>query len=148
MKTTPSVQHQEFIAELSSFADQAEKIYERIQGSPAQASREFALYAEWMIAIRGTAEQLGFNDCAKIAGVGEELAVKAQETKSRSHIRKCVAALWDAVTSVKYLIEHTDKETGEEQRILIHRLEKTLEQLGGARPTFSNDEIAKLLSSS
>lgn len=140
---TPTLQ--DFINELSGFANLAVAVFEKIQANPTRAQREFEQFSEWMIAIRGTAQQLSFPEVAKIAGIGEELAAKAQETKSRSHVRKCVGALWDAVTTVKYLLENPAKETSQEQAILVHRLEKTLESMGGPRPTFSNDEIEKLL---
>ena len=60
-------------------------------------------------------------------------------------MRKCVGSLWDALTTVKYLLEHVDQETGEEQEILVNRLEATLRSFGGARPTVSADEIEALL---
>ena len=35
---------------------------------------------------------------------------------TRPQIRKCVGSLWDALTTVKYLLEHHTEETGEEQQ--------------------------------
>jgi hypothetical protein len=137
---------QEFITELTGFALKAEEVFERIRAEPTKSQKEFAQFAEWMIAIRGTAQQLGFPQVAKIAGIGEELAAKAQDSPSRSQVRRCVGTLWDAVTTVKYLIENPLQECTEEQEILINRLDKTLSSMGGARPVFSNDEIEKLLS--
>ena len=77
--------------------------------------------------------------------VGEEIAVKGADLDSNSKLRKCIGSLWDVVTTVKYLIEHHDQETGEEQEILEHRLESTLGSLGGARTRVGQDEIEALL---
>ena len=82
---------------------------------------------------------------AKIAGLGEEIAIKGTSASTRPQIRKCAGSLWDALTTVKYLLEHNGEETGEEQQILINRLENTLSAFGGARPTVTEDEIEKLL---
>ncbi len=67
--------------------------------------------------------------------------------ESRAHIRKCLGSLWDALTTIKYLLVHYEEQTNEEQNILIQRLEKTLAALGGKRPTLEADEIEKLLRS-
>jgi hypothetical protein len=98
-----------------------------------------------MVAIRGTAKQLQLGEVAMIAGLGEEIAIKAASAETRPQIRKCVGALWDALTTVKYLLEHYTEETSEEQGILVNRLESTLRALGGARPSVSVDEIEALL---
>jgi hypothetical protein len=84
---------------------------------------------------------------AEIAGLGEEIAIKGQTAKTRAQIRKCIGSLWDALTTVKYLLEHHEEPTGEEQSILINRLHATLRAFGGARETISTDDIAKLLKS-
>jgi hypothetical protein len=98
-----------------------------------------------MFAIRGTAQQLDLADIAKIAGLGEEIALKGTTAESRAQIRRCVGALWDALTTVKYMLEHHSEETGEEQEILINRLQATLKAFGGERPKVSEDEIEALL---
>jgi hypothetical protein len=49
------------------------------------------------------------------------------------------------VTTVKHLIVHHDQETGEEQKILLNRLENTLKAFGGARPTYGQEEIESLI---
>jgi hypothetical protein len=59
-------------------------------------------------------------------------------------------SLWDSVTTVKYMLEHSlktgaDQAQSEEQDILVHRLESVLKFLGGARPSISADEIEALL---
>src|SRR5690606_20463431 len=105
----------------------------------------FSVFSEKMLAIRGTARQLSLPHIAEIAGLGEEIAVKGAQAQTRPQIRKCVGSLWDALTTVKYLLEHHTEETNEEQKILINRLEATLKALGGARPTVTQDEIAELL---
>jgi hypothetical protein len=98
-----------------------------------------------MFAIRGTAQQLSLPHIAHIAGLGEEISIKATTAETRAQIRKCVGALSDALSTVKYLLEHHTEETGEEQQFLIHRLDDTLRRLGGARPQASEDEIEALL---
>jgi hypothetical protein len=98
-----------------------------------------------MLTIRGTADQLGFSQVASIARMGEEIAVKGASADTRPQIRKCVGSLWDVVTSVKHLIVNGEGETSEEQKILMNRLEYTLNAFGGARQVVSEDEIAKLI---
>ena len=51
----------------------------------------------------------------------------------------------DHVLWMRHTLRDKSEETGEEQQILIHRLESTLRALGGARPTVSEDEIEALL---
>ena len=59
-----------------------------------------------MVAIRGTAQQLNLPAVAQIAKLGEEISVKARTAETRPQIRKCVGSLWDALTTIKYLLEH------------------------------------------
>jgi hypothetical protein len=100
-----------------------------------------------MFAIRGTAMQLELSEVAEVAGLGEEISVKGPSIEKGALIKKCVAALWDALTTVKYMLEHMGASGGtrEEQDILKNRLQATLKSLGGARETVSADEIEKLL---
>ena len=135
----------EFIQELSGFATTAEKVLTAIEADMEGQKHQFSVFSERMFAIRGTAQQLSLEDIAKIAGLGEEIAIKGTTAQSRSQIRKCVGSLWDALTTVKYLLEHTGEETTEEQGILVNRLEATLRAFGGARPTVTADEIEQLL---
>jgi hypothetical protein len=146
---SPPTQHekiQEFIAELSGFAATAEKTLEKIEEDLEGNKGLFSVFSQRMIAIRGTADQLSLAHIAHIAGLGEEIAVKGIDAASRPAIRKCVGSLWDALTTVKHLLVHYNEETGEEQAILVNRLESTLKALGGQRLKVDADEIAKLLS--
>jgi hypothetical protein len=146
--TSSKTQHhkiQEFVRELSGFAQTAEETLSTIEADLEGKKQLFSVFSERMFAIRGTAQQLQLDQIAKIAGLGEEIAIKGTTADSRPQIRKCVGSLWDALTTVKYLLENHDQETSEEQQILIHRLEKTLSSFGGARPTVTEDEIEKLL---
>lgn len=150
-KHTPKspIQHekiQEFIAELSGFAGIAEDTLKKIEEDLEGNKGLFNVFYERMFAIRGTAQQLMLDHIARIAGLGEEIAMKGTTAHSRAHVRKCVGSLWDALTTTKYLLQNYEKETDEEQGILIHRLEATLKSFGGAAPKVSDDEIAKLLS--
>lgn len=135
----------EFIRELSGFANTAEATLKAIEADMEGQKHQFSVFSERMFAIRGTAQQLELANIAKIAGLGEEIAIKGTTATSRAQIRKCVGSLWDALTTVKYLLEHHTEETGEEQDILVNRLEATLRAFGGARETVSADEIEKLL---
>ena len=136
---------QEFINELSGFAKTAGETLNKIEDAMEDNKHLFSVFTERMFAIRGTAQQLQLPDIAKLAGLGEEIAIKATNAQTRPQIRKCVGALWDALTTIKHLLEHHGQDTGEEQEILINRLEATLKAFGGARPTVSEDEIEKLL---
>ena len=135
----------DFISELSGFAQTAEDTLKAIEGDLEGKKALFSVFTERMCAIRGTAQQLSFPHIAHIAGLGEEISVKATTAETRAQIRKCVGTLWDALATIKYLLEHHNEETGEEQGILIVRLEDTLRRLGGARPSVNEDEIEALL---
>jgi len=135
----------EFVAELSGFAKTAEETLATIEADLEGKKSHFSIFSERMIAIRGTAQQLALPHIAKIAGLGEEISIKATTAESRAQIRKCVGALSDALSTVKYLLEHYAEETGEEQQILVNRLEDTLRRLGGARQSVNEDEIEALL---
>jgi hypothetical protein len=145
MNPTQHEKIQEFIQELSGFASVAEDTLNEIGKDLEGNKGQFSVFSEKMVAIRGTAQQLRLPHLAEIAGLGEEIAIKGCTAQSRPHIRKCVGSLWDALTTVKYLLEHYSEETSEEQKILIHRLEATLKSFGGARPKIGDDEIAALL---
>ncbi len=135
----------EFVQELSGFAATAEETLKKIESDLEGSKHLFSVFSERMFAIRGTAEQLSLPHIASIAGLAEEIAIKATSAETRPQIRKCVGANYDALTTIKYLLEHYAEETNEEQRILIHRLEATLKALGGRRPTVTADEIETLL---
>jgi hypothetical protein len=135
----------EFIAELSGFARTAEETLARIQEDLEGNRPLFAVFESRMFAIRGTARQLELPEIADLAGLGEEIALKAQTAPTRAHVRKCVGALYDALTTIKHLLENYQGETDEEREILVNRLQATLKSLGGARPTVSVDEIEALL---
>ncbi len=138
-------QIQEFIDELSGFAATAENTLSTIESDLEAHKGLFSVFAERMFAIRGTAQQLSLPHIAEIAGFGEEIAIKGSVAQTRPQLRKCVGSLWDALTTVKYLLVHYTEETSEEQKILINRMQVTLQALGGKRPTMSEDEIADIL---
>jgi hypothetical protein len=135
----------EFVNELAGFAASAQKTLGIIESDMEANKSKFEIFATMMLTIRGTSDQLGFLHVSEIARLGEEIAVKGAAAETRPQIRKCVGSLWDVITTVKHLIVHRDAETGEEQKILINRLEYTLNAFGGARPTFNQDEISKLI---
>lgn len=134
-----------FIQELSGFAANAERNLNEISESDGLSEARLAEFSEQMIAIRGTADQLGFPRISRIAGLGEEIAVKAAVITRRSQLRRYLTSLWDALTTVKFMLENLDQETSEEQEILIHRLQTVLTQLGGPRSTVDQSEIERLL---
>lgn len=145
----------EFVAELAGFAAAAEGALKRIQADPHGNKGEFHQFSEMMVAIRGTAVQLGLSTVAEMAGLGEEIAVKGPGVEKGSQIKRCIGALWDALTTLKYMLEKvvspvsqgTDEagHSNEEQEILMNRLQSTLRSLGGARETVSADDIEALL---
>ncbi|MBC7387236.1 MAG: hypothetical protein H7301_13875 [Cryobacterium sp.] len=145
MSADRALKLQEFVQELSGFAVSAEKALKLIEVDPHGNKGEFENFSEMMIAIRGTAMQLGLSTVAEMAGFGEEIAVKGAFVEKGSQIKKCVAALWDTLTTLKFMLVNPDAETGEESEILKNRLQATLRSLGGARETVSADDIEKLL---
>jgi hypothetical protein len=138
-------QIQEFIQELTDFTTTAENTLKEIEKDLEGNKNLLLIFYERMFAIRGTAQQLELPHVAHIAGLAEEISIKGSKATSRPQVRKCVGALWDALTTIKHLLQHHTEETGEEQTILIRRLEDTLRVLGGARQTVNADEIEKLL---
>lgn len=134
-----------FIEELSGFASVAENTLKKIEEDKDTNKGLFTVFSDRMFAIRGTAMQLDMPHIAKIAGLGEEIAIKGTTAANHNQIRKCIGSLWDALTTVKYLLEHNAEETNEEQEILVNRLEHTLKSFGGARETISEEEIKALL---
>lgn len=143
---------QTFITELEGFAVTAEAALKKIEADPEANRSEFSFFSERMFVIRGTSQQLGFSHIARFAEMGEEIALKAVTAPSRAHVRKCVGALWDTLTTIKHLlVEHHAQgaaaDTAEEQGILMNRLEATLKSLGGAREKASADDIEALLKS-
>ena len=135
----------ELVTELSGSVQKAEKTLTKIEEDKSANKNLFSFFSETMFTIRGATQQLSLPKISEIAGLAEELALKAAEAERVAHIRKWMGGLWDALTTVKDLLEHHDEETTEEQDILVNRLEKTLAALGGARPTFSVDEISALI---
>ncbi len=135
----------EFIDELSDFASHAEKTLETAPADADSQKECFRVFSVQMIAIRGTALQLSLPQVAEFAGWGEEIAQRARETESRALVRKSVASLWDALTTVKFLLENPKHESSEEQTILRTRLQATLKSLGGAKPKVDASEIEALL---
>lgn len=135
---------QAFIDELSAFAKTAEDTLSQIQEDMEGKKGLFSVFSQRMLAIRGTAVQLSLPHIAHIAELSEEIAIKGVGATSRPQIRKCVGSLWDALTTVKYMLEHHAEKTGEEQDILIRRLQATLNAFGGARPKLNENEIEEL----
>lgn len=135
----------DFIAELDGFAQTAEQNLTAIEKNWKSEQARFQVFFDRMITIRGTALQLGLSRIAEIAALGEEIALKAQTAGRSGQVRKCIGALWDVLTTVKYLLHHQDKETSEEQAILVTRLESTLESLGGSREILTAEQIEALL---
>jgi hypothetical protein len=145
MTRTNSAKLQEFIDELGTFAKTAEDTLKKIEADLEANKGLFSVFSERMLTIRGTAQQLGIEHVASLAALGEEIAVKGAQAATRPQIRKCVGSLWDALTTIKHLLVHHDEETGEEQQILLNRLESTLRALGGAREKASEADIEALL---
>lgn len=135
----------ELAQELENFLVNAEETLKKIEENMDENKNLFSVFAEKMFTVKGAAKQLALPSITHISGLGEEIALKAQGADKRAQIRKCIGCMWDALTTVKYLLNHHEKETSEEQDILINRLDKTLEALGGARPTFSDEEILNML---
>jgi hypothetical protein len=136
---------QAFVQELEGFAQTAEETLASIEANMESNKGLFRVFSERMFAIRGTAQQLDLPHIARIAGLGEEIALKGETAQTRPQIRKCIGSLWDSLTTVKYLLVHPSESTGEEQEILENRLQATLRAFGGARETVGADEIARLL---
>jgi hypothetical protein len=135
----------EFIKELSGAAIRAEHNLNQAAKDSSEDTETFKQFSEEMIAIRGTAEQLGFPEIANIAGLGEEIAIKGAEATKRHQKRKCMACLWDTVTTVKFMVSHPTEATGEEEKILVQRLQIALKRMGGPRNKIADQEIEKLL---
>lgn len=136
-----------FIQELASFALKAESILKVIENDLEGKKDQFQIFYDKLFDIRATCQQLGLYQVSQFALLGEEIALKAaSQTCERHALRKCVGSLWDAITSIKYLLEHPFDETTQEQEILMQRLNTTLKALGGPPSRVDTSDIASLLS--
>jgi len=135
----------DFIEELNGFAVMAEETLDCIEKDQDGNTHLFSVFSEKMFTIKGTAQQLGLGNIADFASMAEEIAIKGAKAPSRAHVRKCIGCLWDALTTIKYLLEHKDEKTNEEQSFLFNRLEATLKSLGGRREIVAENEIEELL---
>lgn len=133
-----SAQLAEFRKELATFAVEAQQILDQLEADPGRRGERLSQFAGWMLTIRGTSEQLGIPNVAQVATLGEEIAARAAEARS-SLQRKATAALWDAVTTVKVLLDQETPGLSEEEEILMNRLNATLKALGGAREHVAGD---------
>lgn len=133
-----------FIKDLSTVAVNAEEKLNLAEIQFPDNADTFVKFSEEMVAIRGTAEQLNFKTIATIAGLGEEIAIKGAIITSRHQKRKCMTCLWDTVTTVKFMVSHPTQATGEEEKILVRRLETLLKRLGGPRSKIADTEIENL----
>jgi len=134
----------EFRKELATFAVAAERLLDELDSDPTQRAVRLGQFSEWMLTIRGTSEQLGIPNVAQVATLGEEIAARAVEARS-SLQRKATAALWDAVTTVKVLLDQPSPGITEEEEILLNRLNATLKSLGGARDHVAGDSDLEAL---
>jgi hypothetical protein len=90
-------------------------------------ARDFPAVARALFLIRGTCLVFGYFQIAYLTGLGENVSWYAT-TQKNSQItqKKCVDAIWDALTTLEYMVTHGIDNTSEEQKILIFRLEATL----------------------
>jgi len=146
---TQSLSHAEFIKELKDFSVTAEATLSKLESSdeshPDERRELFGKFSIWMLTIRGTADQLSFPDISILAGLGEEIAAKGAVSNKGHQQKKCISSLWDALTTIKFLIENAGVSTTEEQDILRNRLDSVLKSMGGRRASVSESEIAELL---
>jgi hypothetical protein len=147
--TAPSALQSRFLSEMGVFIQTADAALTSIASDPQRTPQLLESFAEWMVGIRGTALQLGYSRVSELAGLGEEIAIRAAEPgTSRALLRKSVGCLWDALTTLRYALSHPDEATStEEQEILLQRLRVTLKSLGGAREKVSPEELSNLLAS-
>jgi hypothetical protein len=94
-----------------------------------------------MLLIRGMALMSGCYQIAHIAELGEDIAAVGQHPKNSSNRRKCIGSVWDVVTTLDYLIANGVETTTEEQNILIHRLNATLQLEKDLRVKLNQAEI-------
>lgn len=135
-----------FFEEIGGFAKVAENILEVVEKDLIGNRKLFSVFAERILALRSTAQQLGLDNIVQIAYLVEEIAARAANSENRAELRRAVGSIWDALTTMKFLIEnYTSKETTAEQAILIRRLENSLKVLGGPRETVSEEEIEDFL---
>jgi len=136
----------EFLKELEEIASVAEAEVTHIKDNKGDSKESFEKFTKITYKIKSASVQFELKNIAKLASLAEEISIKAQTETSRSKRRKCADALWDAATTIKYLVHRHSDTTTEEQDILINRLEFVLNSLGGERPKITEDEIEKLFS--
>jgi hypothetical protein len=97
------------------------------QGRALLQKEDLHQVCDLMLLIRGMALMSGCYQIAHIAELGEDIAAVGQHPKNAANRRKCIGSVWDVVTTLDYLIEKGVETTTEEQNILIHRLNATLQ---------------------
>jgi len=135
----------DFVSEMEGFNEVAQKALDFIKRDMVGHRKIFRIFSDKMFMIRGTAQQLGLDHIVDITYLAEEIAVKAEVTDKRPQLRRVIGCLWDAMSTTKYLLEHREEATTEEQKILKGRMDDILRVLGGPQEAYSSSEIDNLL---
>jgi hypothetical protein len=80
--------------------------------------------------LRLMAQVFGVEELEKIGLLGEEIASKSALAHTQFRMKNCLDALWDALTTVKFIFLNGIANSSEELQFLIGRLEKQLRYVG------------------
>jgi hypothetical protein len=127
------------VNEAGTLLSQVEKDYSLIGN--------FIFIAEKLVKLKGDSRQMGLTKVGDLAEIAEELAIKGSTASQRPHIRRVVGALWDAVTTLHYILDQVSNDTTVESEYLTQRLVHALDSLGGPRSKVDQDAISRLLRS-
>jgi hypothetical protein len=112
-----------------------------IQARVRLEEKNLSAVSELMFLIRGTSLQFGFFQLALLARLAEDVARYAlSEGKART-TRKCIDGIWDALTTLEYMLANGVDQTTDEQKLLIHRLESTLKSFKDFKPALTQSQI-------
>lgn len=129
--------------ELAQFGLVVERLLEEVESDYKRTSN-FQIIAEKLVKIKGSARQMNLNTIADLAELAEELAIKGVSAEKGHVIKKVSGALWDAVTTLVHMLDQVSTDTSDEAKILMNRLEKAIESLGGPREKVNQDSVEEL----
>lgn len=115
------------------FSSLSSEVLARVDAGTETSSCFLTIIHQQMLSIHETALRLDLADIAKIAGLAVQVSVAAHGARTNYQVRRCHDSLWDAVTTVRFMLEsaseNTPENANEECNTLITRLEAVLRSL-------------------
>ena len=114
------------IAQMFPLLEKADAALHSAQRDP-EAYRSLLLeFSEHTQALVLITQRVQLQRLARILTLCHDVTTQAMQNPSRSHARRYFGSLWDALTTIRYLLNNADSDTVAVQDILIWRLRNTL----------------------